>query len=791
MSLGAFASDWPIFRGPNHNGISNETAWSPAFSEDGPNVLWREKIGTGFSAFTVVGPRAYITGNVNDTDYIHCFDAATGKKLWHHTYPEKLDPKYYEGGTSASVTIADGKAYCLSRTGDVLCLDAASGAVVWNVDLHDKYGIEIPTWGLAGSPYVTGDLVVLNAGSYGMALNKTTGVLVWQNGKNAAGYATPVPFDQGGRDLLLLFVKDELAAVEPLTGNVVWTYPWKTNHDVNAADPILNGSRIFISSGYNHGAALIDTASGSPSLVWESRVMRNHFNSCVLWKGFLYGFDEKELKCIEFATGAEKWSQGGLGKGSLMLASGTLIIFSENGQLITAKPSPDKFDVISKAKILSGRCWSMPVLANGRIFVRNAEGDAACVDVSAPEKQSVSASSSAGSSDWCQWMGPNRDGVSPETGLLKQWPETGPEMLWSFEDLGAGYASAVICSGTVYVPGTHDAVGYMYAFDEHTGKLKWKKPYGAEWTKSFPGSRSTPAVKDGKLYVITGLGEVVCLDASTGDKLWSRDMVSDFDAKHKAWGFATCPLVYDDKIIFAPGGPKTTILALNKDSGQIIWQTESTGEVNAYCSPMLVERGGKKILIHMLSDSVWFLNADDGSVIQRELYSSYLENPKDISPNTPLYHDGWVFTTTGYDAGGAMFEISADGSAVTRKWTGDTLDVHHGGVVRVGGYIYGSNWKGNPAGDWVCLDWQTGKVLYETAWFGKGSIIAAEGMLYCYEEKQGHVALVKASPAAFEIVSSFKVPLGEKEHWSHPTICNKKLYVRHGSALMVYDIAAK
>ncbi len=794
LSTAVFAADWPIFRGPNYDGISNEKGWNPNFADPEPEFLWREKIGTGFSVITVKDGKAYTTGNISNTDVVHCLDAVTGKAVWRYKYEEPKAPKYYEGGTSASVTIHQGKAYTLSKTGDALCLNADTGIVLWQKDVEDEYGYKPPTWGFSGSPFIMDDMVVYNVGSAGLALNKDTGELIWKSGKGVSGYSTPVPFEQDGRVSLLLFSKESLIAVSPEDGKVLWSFPWETKHDVNAADPIVKGNRIFISSGYNRGCCVLEVNGNDVKQIWESRAMRNHFSSCVLLDGNLYGFDESTLKCIEFNTGDTLWQQGGLGKGTLMMANDILIVLSESGQLITAPATPEGFEPVSKAKILSGaRCWSAPVLANGKIFARNADGDAVCVkageEATAKSTSRGSANSAKTGGNWCRWRGPDLDGICKETGLLKKWPEDGPEMVWSCKGIGKGYAAVSVCDGVIYVPGTIDDTGYLNAIDTN-GKLKWKSAYGKEWVRSFPGSRSTPTICDGRVYIISGLGEVVCCDASDGKKLWSVDVSAMYDGKHKNWGYAVSPLVYDDKLIFSPAGSKATVVALNKNNGSVLWESKSTGESDAYCPPLVFEHGEKKILVTMMSDSVWFLEADTGKIIYRDMFSDYQKKPKDINPNTPVYHDGCVFTTSGYDCGSAMYEISPDGIRVKRKWVQEELDVHHGGTVMLDGRIYGSSWRGNNNGDWLCLDWDTGKVLSSKDWENKGSVIAADGMLYLYEEKNGNVALAQPTRTGFDIVSSFKITLGEDQHWAHPVVCDGRLYIRHGDVLMAFNVSA-
>jgi outer membrane protein assembly factor BamB len=282
----------------------------------------------------------------------------------------------------------DGNAvYTLSKNGDAIRFSAETGEIVWHKNISKELGVKPPEWYFASSPLPAGDVVIFNAGTYGIALNKTDGRLVWQNGKEAGGYATGVPFSVGGRQCVAMPVCRELVGLNPATGAVLWKIPWKTSYDINASDTIISGDRVFISSGYNKGCALYKIAGGKLTEIWQNKTMRNQLNSSVLWKGHLYGFDgdvggKGKLACVDFETGQTKWLQDGMGTGSLMLAGGKLIILGENGKLVIAEASPEGYKELTSAQILSGKCWTVPVLANGRIYARNTAGRLVCLDVS-------------------------------------------------------------------------------------------------------------------------------------------------------------------------------------------------------------------------------------------------------------------------------------------------------------------------------------------------------------------------------------------------------------------------
>jgi outer membrane protein assembly factor BamB len=791
------AADWPHWRGPDYNGVSQESDWNPEKIKEGAAPLWKTNIGAGFSTISVNEGKTYTFGNTGSKgidesqhkDVVFCFDAVTGGQIWTYSYPEPLDPKYYEGGTSATPTVAENRVYTLSKTGDALCLDADTGKLIWETNILKETGAENTTWGLAGSPLIVDNMVVYNAGSQATALDKSTGKLLWSPGGKAGGYATAVPCELNGKKQLVNFGFDNVAGLETASGEIIWSYPWKTRHDVNAADPIITGDRVFISSGYGTGCALLKVENNKATKLWQNRNMRNKMNPSVLYQGHIYGVDEGgELRCLDLETGGIVWAQDGFGMGSLMVADGKLIVLGEKGNLVIAAASPEGFRQISGAQILSGsRCWSVPVLANGRIYARNAEGDMVCLDVTTGEESTSSASAAAGNTDqpdWPQWRGYNRDGISKETGLMKKWPEGGPEMLWSVGGLGKGYSTVSITDGLIYTTGMIDKRGVLFAFDMD-GKLAWKRNYGPEWDRSYESSRSTPTVDEGNVYVISGKGSIACFEAAKGEPLWAKNVFQDYGGEYGNWGIAESPLIVDDKVIVTPGGKKASVVALDKKTGSVIWASESIDERSAYCSPMLVQRGGRKIIITML-ESLIGIDADTGEILWKHKHGK-----KDINPITPVYSDSMVYATSGYDDGGVMVELNQDGSAIKLKWEDETLDSHHGGVVLVDGYIYGSSWRGNSNGNWVCLDWNSGKVMYDHSWIGKGCLTYADGMLYCYEEKEGTVGLVKAAPDKFEVISSFKVPMGSDHHWAHPVVCGGRLYIRHGDVLMAYDIKAK
>ncbi|MEM9480476.1 MAG: PQQ-binding-like beta-propeller repeat protein [Verrucomicrobiota bacterium] len=378
----AFAEDWPHWRGPAFDGISQEAL--PAELPDELPVLWRAQVGIGFSTVSVTGDRVFTMGNTDEKDTVWCLDAKTGEVIWEHTYDCELDPLYYEGGPSATPTIHNGAVFTLSKKGHAFCLDLESGDVTWSRDLIADYGFELPEWSFASSAFIDGDLVLLNVGREGLALDKTTGKTVWKSSTETAGYATVVPFAKSER---LLFSADSLLSLDGQSGKKLWEYPWRSNRDVNAADPVVNDRRILISS--NAGGMMIEVNPETREVeeVWENKNLKWHFNAGVMVGGHIYSINgtthrPTELTCTDAKTGETLWAEEGFGNGALMAAdSGKTLILFDKGELTIFETTPDGFSPRLRQQILQGKCWTVPVFANGQIYCRSAEGELVAVGV--------------------------------------------------------------------------------------------------------------------------------------------------------------------------------------------------------------------------------------------------------------------------------------------------------------------------------------------------------------------------------------------------------------------------
>ncbi|MDF1816022.1 MAG: PQQ-like beta-propeller repeat protein [Verrucomicrobiales bacterium] len=381
------ADDWPIFRGPDKNGISKETQWSiPAGKAP---VAWKAEVGLGYSAATVANGKVFLTGHDGKaSDRIFCFDEATGEQLWVHEYPQPLGDLYFQGGTTASVTSSGDRLFHVAREGDIFCLNAADGKVIWQTHLQNDHGYSKPTWGFSGAPLPHGDILYVTAGESGLALNQAEGKVIWKSEDAEAGYATPYLFEKDGRELVIFTNKRYYNCVEAASGKQLWQVKWMTRYGVNAADPIVSGDYIFISSGYGKGATLLKwTGEGDPENLWKSRDMRTQMNAAILIDGYLYGVDGNEsadgtsLKCMEMLSGETKWSETEIGHGTVSVANSHLIVLSEQGELQIAPVSPEKYDPVFRQFVVKPRVWTVPVLANGRVYCRNEGGELTVVDL--------------------------------------------------------------------------------------------------------------------------------------------------------------------------------------------------------------------------------------------------------------------------------------------------------------------------------------------------------------------------------------------------------------------------
>jgi outer membrane protein assembly factor BamB len=377
------ATDWPQWRGPERTGISTETGWRTDWTANPPKVLWKKAVGQGFSSVAVSKGRVYTMGNSGNVDTVFCFKADTGAEVWKHTYP-------CEGGDNpgprSTPTVDGASVYTLSRAGDLFCLNAETGKVKWQMNVSRQLGVQSGSMGhgFTCSPLVLDNALVMDLGPT-VALDKSSGQLIWRSGNDKAAYSSPYAFKLGSVSHSAVFNEFGPVVLNASNGKEVGRARWETTGGTNVATPIVQGSALFISSAFGVGGAVFEITDTGLKPVWRNKNMSNCTSTCVLYNGCLYGFDgqvnEGPLACVDFKTGEKKWAEASMKAGDLMLADGKLIFMNARGELGVAEATPAGYKELGRTQVLSGTCWTMPVLSGGRIYCRNQPGDLVCLDV--------------------------------------------------------------------------------------------------------------------------------------------------------------------------------------------------------------------------------------------------------------------------------------------------------------------------------------------------------------------------------------------------------------------------
>jgi outer membrane protein assembly factor BamB len=391
--------------------------------------------------------------------------------------------------------------------------------------------------------------------------------------------------------------------------------------------------------------------------------------------------------------------------------------------------------------------------------------------------------------DWPQWRGPNRDGISTETGLLKDWPAGGPPLLWKATGLGNGYSTLAVAGGRIFTIGETNGMSSVVALDVATGKPVWSaklgKPGAPGWG-GFEGPRSTPTVDGDSLYAVGQWGDFVCLESATGKERWRKDYGKDFSAQRPEWGFAESPLVDGGHVMITPGGSQGAVVALDKKTGALVWRSKSFSDPAHYSSLILADIAGVRQYVQLTAASVAGIAAADGKLLWRAPRVGRTA----VIP-TPIYSDGYVYVTSGYGVGCNLFKITSSGGKFNAEevYSNKVMANHHGGAIKVGGYVYGhSDGKG-----WTCQDFKSGEAKWqEKDKLGKGSLAYADGHFYLRTEDKGTMALIEASPDGYKEHGRFEQPdRTDKKSWTHPVIAVGKLYLRDQDLLLCYDVSGK
>ncbi|WP_193211715.1 PQQ-binding-like beta-propeller repeat protein [Luteolibacter marinus] len=385
------AQDWPRYLGPD-GAAKIEGTLRTDWKDNAPKELWRKQLGQGCTSFAISGNKVVVMGNKDNTDIVWCFDTATGDEVWTYKYPEKLDPKLYDGGPNCTPTIDGDVVYTLSRTGNLFCLAMADGQPKWHKHYQTDFKGKAPSWGYSASPLVQGDLLYClpcakDGGVY--ALDKATGEVRWKSGDSTKpGYAAPVFFDYKGKPALAAFHGRELVAYDlSAEGKPLFDFTWRTSYDINASNPQYHDGMMFLASGYGMGYTVIDVAGGKPTVLHKEEDTRMIFQNSILVDGDIVGvFGDKnidaELIRMDMRSGDIRWKERMPGtRGSSLMVGDTLVILAETGEIICGEPAKDGWTEHGRVKALSPLCWAPVAFGDGKIFARSNKGEAVCLDV--------------------------------------------------------------------------------------------------------------------------------------------------------------------------------------------------------------------------------------------------------------------------------------------------------------------------------------------------------------------------------------------------------------------------
>ena len=381
--------NWERWSGPNSDMISAESDWNPDWKNSPPKKLWSINVGTGFSSVSIVDGKLYTMGREGrEKDAVYCVDAKTGKEIWRHTYKASLANNLHEGGPGTTPTVAKGMVFTLSRGGRAFGLNAKDGKVVWDVATRELTGAKRPTWGFTSSALVVGDKVIFDVGRI-LALNYKTGEKIWQSEKQYAGYGSVVEFKQDGKSRLAALTNEGLHVVDAENGKTIAKTKWRTQYNTSSTSPIIKDDQFFVSTGYRRGCAMFRLQGDQFSKLYENKSLANHMNNSVLYKDYIYGVNGNShsrrnctLVCIDAKTGKQKWAERGLGCGSLLIAGDHLIVLGDKGELVCSKATPDGFKSTGKVQAVKGKCWTVPVMLDKKIYCRTAKGELALLATS-------------------------------------------------------------------------------------------------------------------------------------------------------------------------------------------------------------------------------------------------------------------------------------------------------------------------------------------------------------------------------------------------------------------------
>jgi outer membrane protein assembly factor BamB len=773
----ACAADWPQFHGLNNNRTSSDTGLNANWTTNPPPQLWKVDLfgnghGSGYAGPCVAGGTVYMVDRVGYNEVLRAIGLTDGKETWRVSYLQKTFDFY--GGSNCSPTYDNGLLYLEARDGQLICVDAAKQAIIWNVGLVKDLGGTAAPYGYNASVVIDGDRVIVQPGGKGhacAALNKLTGETIWMGGGDEiAGYASVAVATFHGVKQYVCTGKNSVFSVEAATGKQLWSIP--TALGDNSTMPMVIGENcLFIAMGRDHPSAMYNITPDGPQLVWTNSNILCNTNDAVLVNGALYGTGkpngtQSELVCEDAATGKILWSQAGFVDGNLIVVDGKLIVEDGNtGEVSLVKLSKDGYQSLGKIPGLGQKDqnYTPPVEADGVLLLRNFNTLAAYTLHTA-------------TTDWPQFHGPNGDRISPETGLNKDWNANPPQQVWQIALTDGGYAGPSAADGTLYIVDHKGGNDVVRAMSLATGHQIWEASYAAASPGGYGASESTPTISDGKVYVISRDGKVVCLQASDGKLVWTRDMVKEMGGKTPGWGYAMSVAVDGERVIVQPGGTEKAVVALNKATGEIIWAGGGSDGAG-YATPIVATLNNVKQYVCFGATTLFGVDSATGA----QIWSIPWKYQPLVNAPTPIIIGGSaVFITSGYGAGCALVDVTAQGAKI--RWQNKDIQSQFNTPVVVDGLLYSTS----DTGKLVAMELSTGKVKWSNAFAAKGGLVAADGTLIVLDGSKGAVVMVQTTPDGYHELGRM-VGLGG-ESWAPPIIADGRLVIRNKTTLAAYQL---
>jgi outer membrane protein assembly factor BamB len=784
LPLFAGAADWPQLHGPNRDRTSPDTGLNANWTANPPPQLWKVDLfgnghGSGYAGPCVAGGTAYMVDRVGYNEVLRAIGLADGKERWRVSYLQKMFDFY--GGSNCTPTFDNGRLYLEARDGQIICVDAAKQAIVWNVNLAKDLGGTAPPYGYNASVIVDGDNVIVQPGGPGhacAALNKLTGETIWVGGgDDIAGYTPVTAATFNGVKQYVCTGESSVFSVEAATGKRLWSIPsGLANNNSNATMPLVVGeNRLFIAMSLSRPCAVYDITPDGPKQVWQNSNMLGGTNQPVLFNGALFGTGKQngtqgELLCEDAATGKILWSQAGFVDANLIAVDGKLIVEDGNtGEVTLVKLTTDGYHALGKISGLGqkNQNYTPPVEADGVLLLRNFNTLAAY-------------KLRADSADWPQYHGPNGDRTSPETGLNKDWNTTPPPQVWNVALTDGGYAGPAVAGGTLFIVDHQGPDDIVRALNLTTGAERWRTSYADKGQGGYGATQCTPTVYDGKVYTISRAGKVLCLQANDGTLVWQRELAKELGGSAPAWGYAMSAMIDGDWVVVQPGGRGKAMATLNRLTGDTVW-VGGGDDIAGYATPIVATLNATKQYVGYGQTTVFGVDAATGRQLWSVPWSTgpNANNPKADAP-TPVNIGGTIFVTCGYDSGCALLDVTPQGAKI--RWQNKEMMSAFNTPVLVDGVIYGTS----DPGRLIALDPVMGKVKWSTPGFQKGGLLAVDGTLIVMDGSNGSIAMVQTATDGYHELGRMAGLGGES--WTAPILADGMLVVRNKTTLAAYKL---